>query len=424
MATTFTLTTTLRIVLSLAAAAGVLYFMWARLGSRLSRRQYAVIGLTVLTAAIHMLSGARDYLLYLNGAGYLALLLLLYFVPLGPLAIYRRWLYGVMAAYTLVTIIGYFVIHPLGIMAEMVDPLGLLTKVVEAALLGLLVVDYLAGGQPVTLLLEESEPSPALPANGNWQMPDGQLLEGVPVLAVRGLAYSYPDKPGVLRDINLTIEPGERVGLIGPNGAGKTTLFMSLCGVQKPEAGEIILFGRPLKHRDFRPDIGLVFQEADDQLFSPSVWDDVAFGPQNLGLSPAEVEQRVEAALAAAGVATLADRPPHHLSGGEKRMVSIAGVMAMHPSLVIYDEPSANLDTRSRRRLIEFLQQANHAFIIASHDLEFLLEVCARVILLDQGSIIADGPAREVMSNTQLMEAHGLERPHSLTPHAASILAG
>jgi cobalt/nickel transport system ATP-binding protein len=196
---------------------------------------------------------------------------------------------------------------------------------------------------------------------------------------------------------------------------------MSLVGIQKPEAGEIALFGRPTKHRDFRPEIGLVFQKSDDQLFSPSVRDDVAFGPENLGLPPAEVTQRVTEALTITGVADLADRAPHHLSGGEKRMVSIAGVMAMHPQLVIYDEPSANLDIRSRRRLIEFLQQADHAFIIASHDLEFLLEVCERIILLDEGRIIADGSPHEVMSNIELMKAHGLERPHSLTPHWNAI---
>jgi cobalt/nickel transport system ATP-binding protein len=370
-----------------------------------------------------MLSGATEYLLYLNGVGYLVLLILLYFAPLGPLELYRRWLYGVLAVYILITIIGYFVVHPWGMHGDALDTLGLLTKAVELVLLGLLMVDYRRGGQPVAPLMNGSNTGQAGQRPGPGGEDNGNFSEGVPALETRGLTYSYPGKPNVLREINLTIQQKERVGLIGPNGAGKTTLFMLLCGIYKPEAGEITIFGRPMKQHNFRPEIGLVFQNADDQLFSPSVRDDVAFGPENMGLSRAEIEQRVEAALAITGVTALADRPPHHLSGGEKRMVSIAGVMAMHPRLVIYDEPSANLDIRSRRRLIEFLQLAGHTFIIASHDLEFLLEVCDRVILLDEGRLIADGPARQVMNDEMLMQAHGLERPHSLTPHPQPILA-
>ncbi len=236
-------------------------------------------------------------------------------------------------------------------------------------------------------------------------------------LDVRGLAYSYADNPGVLRDVSLKITPGERVGFVGPNGAGKTTLFFLLCGVHKPDRGQIMLFGEPLRPGRFRPEIGMVFQNADDQLFSPSVRDDVAFGPRNLGLSREEVEARVEAALATAGVSELADRPPHHLSGGEKRMVSIAGVLAMQPRLVIYDEPSASLDTRSRRRLIRFLQASPQTLLVASHDLELILEVCDRVVLLDEGWIVADGAPHEILGDVALMAAHGLERPHSLTPH-------
>jgi cobalt/nickel transport system ATP-binding protein len=416
---TFTLTPTLTIVLSLAATAGVLYFMWSKLRGRLNGVQYVVIGLTVPTAAIHMLSGATAYLLYLNGVGYLVLLLLLYFAPLGPLELYRRWLYGILAIYTVITIVGYVVAHPWGVHGDSLDTLGIFTKAVEVALLIALGVDYMRGGQPVTPLIGKSV-APVLAAA---QSQSQRVPNGGPALEVHELTYSYPDKPNVLQNINLTIQPKERVGLIGPNGAGKTTLFLSLVGIQRPEAGETSLFGQPLKHRDFRPEIGMVFQKSDDQLFSPSVRDDVAFGPDNLGLSTEEIEERVEEALATTGTTKLADRPPHHLSGGEKRMVSIAGVMAMRPRLVIYDEPSANLDMRARRRLIEFLRQAEHAFIIASHDLEFLLEVCHRIILLDGGRIIADGPPHEVMSNATLMEAHGLERPHSLTPHAEPILA-
>ena len=418
MTTTFVLTSTLRIVLSLAATAGVLYFMWASLRTRLNGVQYSVIGLTLFTATVHMLSGASEYLLYLNGVGYLVLLTLLYFAPLGPLELYRRWLYPGLAVYTVITITGYFLAHPWGMPGDSLDTLGIVTKLAEVALLGLLAADYLRGGRPVAPLVKEV----TAPATRQTLSLDGATPPtGIAALDVLGLRYSYPNNPGVLQDISLTIQPKERVGLIGPNGAGKTTLFMSLVGIQKPEAGEIVLFGRSMKHRDFRPEIGLVFQKSDDQLFSPSVRDDVAFGPENLGLPPEEVTQRVTSALTITGVAELAERAPHHLSGGEKRMVSIAGVMAMHPQLVIYDEPSANLDIRSRRRLIEFLQQADHAFIIASHDLEFLLEVCERIILLDEGRIIANGSPHEVMSNAELMEAHGLERPHSLTPHWKAI---
>ncbi|MBC8448434.1 MAG: ABC transporter ATP-binding protein [Chloroflexi bacterium] len=212
--------------------------------------------------------------------------------------------------------------------------------------------------------------------------------------------------------------PGERVGLIGPNGAGKTTLFLLICGVLKPDAGEILLFGKPVVRGKFCPDVGMIFQNPDDQLFCPSVRDDVAFGPLNMGLPRAEVEARVREALSTAGVLELADRPPHHLSGGEKRMVSIAGVLAMRPRLVVYDEPTASLDIRSRRRLIRFLQATQETILIASHDLELILEVCDHVVLIDEGRVVAKGSPEEIMSNVELMEAHGLERPHSLVPHA------
>lgn len=238
-----------------------------------------------------------------------------------------------------------------------------------------------------------------------------------PALLVSGLWFSYPDKRDVLRDINLKVVPGERVGLIGPNGAGKTTLFLAVCGVLKPTLGEIVVLGKPVLNGDFRPEVGLVFQNPDDQLFCPSVRDDVAFGPQNMGLSKEEVEARVREALSVVGGLELANRAAHHLSEGEKRMVSIAGVLAMRPRLLLYDEPSANLDIRSRRRLIRLLQASKETILIASHDLELVLEVCNRVVLIDEGRIIADGEPRQVMADDKLMEAHGQEKPHSLVPH-------
>ena len=241
------------------------------------------------------------------------------------------------------------------------------------------------------------------------------------VLAVSGLCFSYPDRADILQNVNLTVMPRERVGLIGPNGAGKTTFFLVLCGVLKPSAGEILVLGKPVVNRDFRPEIGMVFQNPDDQLFCPSVRDDVAFGPQNMRLPKDEIEARVAESLSAVGCLDLSDRPAHHLSHGEKRMVSIAGVLAMRSQLIFYDEPSANLDIRSRRRLIRLLQASKETIIVAAHDLELILEVCDRVVLIDGGRIIADGIPREIMSNDELMEAHGQEKPHSLMPHPGHL---
>ncbi|AFY85147.1 energy-coupling factor ABC transporter ATP-binding protein [Oscillatoria acuminata] len=236
-------------------------------------------------------------------------------------------------------------------------------------------------------------------------------------VAIDELCFSYPDKADVLQNINLRIHPGDRVGLIGSNGAGKTSLFLSICGILKPISGQITLLNRPVIPGEFRPEIGLVFQNPNDQLFSASVWDDVAFGPQNMGLSGSELSDRVRTALDLTGVRDLETRPPHHLSGGQKRMVAIATVLAMQPQIILYDEPSANLDLRARRRLIHFLQASQQTLLISSHDLELILEVCDRVILMDEGRIITTGSPDVVMADAPLMEAHGLEKPHSLHHH-------
>lgn len=251
----------------------------------------------------------------------------------------------------------------------------------------------------------------------NAQKTNSSTDLSVPALSASELIFSYSKKRIVLQNIDLVIRGGERVGLIGPNGAGKTTFFMLACGVLKPNAGEITLFGKPLTAGQFHPVIGMIFQNSDDQLFSSSVWDDVAFGPKNLGLSNDEIADRVMESLTTTGVLDLVERAPHHLSGGEKRMVSIAGVLAMQPRMIIYDEPSASLDMRARRRLIKFLQKSQETLLVASHDLELILEVCNRVILLDEGKIISDGCPKDIMSDVELMKTHGLERPHSLTFH-------
>jgi len=236
------------------------------------------------------------------------------------------------------------------------------------------------------------------------------------ILSIDSLQFNYPETP-VLRGLSLHVQPGEHIGVIGPNGAGKTTLFHTICGVLKPTGGTIAVYDEPVKSGQFHPRVGLVFQYPDDQLFSPTVWDDVAFGPLNMGLKTVEVEERVTAALSETGMLSFRERAPHHLSGGQKRMVAIAGVRAMQPELVLYDEPSANLDIRARRQLIEFIKQSPETVLVSSHDLELVLEVSSRVILIDGGQIITDGAAVEVMADERLMEAHGLERPHSLRPH-------
>lgn len=230
------------------------------------------------------------------------------------------------------------------------------------------------------------------------------------------LKFEYPETK-VLQGLNLEVEAGEHIGVIGPNGVGKTTMFHSICGVLKPTGGKVELFGHEVKSGQFNPEVGLVFQYPDDQLFSPTVWDDVIFGPLNMGLDLKEAEARTERALKETGMYELRDRAPHHLSGGQKRMVAIAGIRAMKPKVVLYDEPSANLDMRSRRQLIEFIKTSPETVLVSSHDLELILEVSKRVILVDEGKIIADGNPAVILGNVELMEKHGLERPHSLIPH-------
>ncbi len=245
-----------------------------------------------------------------------------------------------------------------------------------------------------------------------------QLTKQEEALATNDLTFAYPHQSPLLQNLTFTIDCGERVGLIGPNGAGKTTLFLLICGILKANAGDIFVFGEPVQAGTFNPNIGLVFQNPDDQLFCPTVWEDVAFGPENLQLSPSQVKERVEEALTITGTETLAEQVPHHLSGGQKCMVAIATVLSMHPQLILYDEPSANLDLFARRRLIDFLQRSQQTSILSSHDLELILEVCDRVLLLNEGEIIADGNPNEIMGNQSLMEQHRLEKPHSLFHHS------
>ena len=241
-------------------------------------------------------------------------------------------------------------------------------------------------------------------------------------ISLNNLCFNYDRERAILTDISLHISTGEKVGLIGANGAGKTTLFMAICGILTPSYGSVTILDRTVVPGEFNPNIGFIFQNPDDQLFCPTVRDDVAFGPENMGFSPTEVTRRVETALSLTGVSHLIDRIPHHLSGGEKCMVAIASVLAMQPQIILYDEPSANLDLKARRRLIKFLRSdrdilsaQKETIVVSSHDLELILEVCERVILLNQGRVIADGVPQEIMRDRILMESNNLEVPHSLT---------
>ncbi len=242
----------------------------------------------------------------------------------------------------------------------------------------------------------------------------------VPAVDLANLTFSYPDGTRALDDISFTVEPGESVALLGPNGAGKSTLLLHLNGYLTPTTGEVRIAGIVLRRETLaaaRAAIGMVFQDPDDQLFMPTVRDDVAFGPLNLGASPAAAAERVTAALERVGGAHLADRPPHRLSFGEKRAVAIATVLAMDPEILVLDEPSANLDPRGRRRLIELLRSFPQTRLIATHDLELAVQLCPRAIVLDGGRVVADGAAVELLDDEPLMLAHGLERPHILRHH-------
>jgi len=239
-------------------------------------------------------------------------------------------------------------------------------------------------------------------------------------IEIRDLCFSYPDGTKALSGISFNVQPGESVGLIGANGAGKSTLLLHLNGFFAASSGDVRIGEislRPDTIAATRRAVGLVFQNPDDQLFMPTVGEDVAFGPLYADWPPERIDTAVTTALARVGMGHVIHRPPYRLSAGEKRAVAIATVLAMDPDVLVMDEPSSNLDPRSRRRLIELLQSFHHTRIIATHDLELVVEVCTRVLVLDGGSIIADGPTRAILSDEALMLAHGLESPHILKHH-------
>lgn len=243
------------------------------------------------------------------------------------------------------------------------------------------------------------------------------------VVAVSDVVFHYPDGHRALDGADLQVAAGERVALLGPNGAGKTTLALHLNGIHLPDTGTVRILDLPVEEAHLtqvRRQVGLLFQDADDQLFMPSVREDVAFGPANLGLRGDELERRVDAALAAVGAGTVADRAPHHLSGGEKRRVALAGVLAMDPAVLVLDEPTSGLDPAGRRELVEVLARLEQTQLVITHDLPFALELCPRAVVMDAGRVVADGPTASVLGDDALLAAHRLELPFGFDPAAAA----
>ena len=242
-------------------------------------------------------------------------------------------------------------------------------------------------------------------------------------ISVRGLAFAYPDGHQALFGVDLEVGAGERVAILGPNGAGKTTLALHLNGILVSSTGTVTIGGVPVDRRamrEVRRRVGIVFQDPDDQLFMPTVRDDVAFGPANLGLRGEDLRQRVDGALAAVAMADVADRAPHHLSFGQRRRVALATVLAMEPEVLVLDEPSSNLDPASRRELAEIIGGLSQTVLMVTHDLPYAAQLCPRSVILDDGQIVADGDTLAVLSDTETLHAHRLELPFGFDPRAAS----
>ena len=246
-----------------------------------------------------------------------------------------------------------------------------------------------------------------------------------PVLDVRGLAYAYPDGHQALFGVDLHVHQGERVALLGPNGAGKTTLVLHLNGILAAGAGSVTVSGLPVvkEHlQEIRRRVGIVFQDPDDQLFLGTVRQDVAFGPANLGVRGAALETRVREALDLVGMADFVDRPPHHLSFGQRRRVAVATVLAMQPEILVLDEPSSNLDPASRRELADILRSLDVTVLMVTHDLPYAMELCPRSVVLSDGAVVADGATYDLLTDAPLMAAHRLELPFGFDPRSVGSL--
>ena len=236
-------------------------------------------------------------------------------------------------------------------------------------------------------------------------------------LLIEELAFAYPDGNQALFGVNLKISKGERVALLGPNGAGKTTLVMHLNGILSTLHGKVFVAGKLVDSKDkeglkqIRSKVGIVFQDPDDQLFMPTVGQDVAFGPYNMGLRDAELDEVVTQALSMVGMLEYKDRPPHHLSFGQRRRVAVATVLAMKPEILVLDEPSSNLDPASRRELAEILRSLDITIIMVTHDIPYANELCERSLILSGGIIAADGKTKDILKNEELLKKHRLELP-------------
>ncbi|GLP71553.1 putative ABC transporter ATP-binding protein [Streptomyces sp. TUS-ST3] len=243
-------------------------------------------------------------------------------------------------------------------------------------------------------------------------------------LEVSGLAFAYPDGHQALFGVDFSIARGERVALLGPNGAGKTTLVLHLNGILSGGVGTVRVAGLPVGRQhmaEIRRRVGIVFQDPDDQLFMPTVREDVAFGPAAAGLKGPELEARVRTALERVGMADFAQRPPHHLSFGQRRRVAVATVLAMEPEILVLDEPSSNLDPASRRELADILRSLDVTVLMVTHDLPYALELCPRSLILSEGTIAADGRTGELLADDELMRAHRLELPFGFDPRSVTM---
>ena len=237
----------------------------------------------------------------------------------------------------------------------------------------------------------------------------------MPTISIEQLSYSYPDGTKALENISLFINANEIVGIAGSNGAGKTTLINHLCGYTFPQTGTITIADLPVTKASLDPirkKVGVVFQNTDDQLFMPTVIDDVAFGLRSMGMSHKDAYEKAMRQLTDLGLEQLCKKPPFHLSQGQKRFVAFAGILAMHPEIIVMDEPTADLDPRNRRITIELISSLSATTrLIVSHDLDFLLDTCSRVVLMNRGKIVTDGPAEEILSSEKLLLENGLELP-------------
>lgn len=238
-----------------------------------------------------------------------------------------------------------------------------------------------------------------------------------PSLEIKDLAFAYPDGNQALYGVNLTVAQGERVALLGPNGAGKTTLVMHMNGIHPAAHGEVRVAGQLVDASDknnlrsIRSKVGIVFQDPDDQLFMPTVGEDVAFGPYNMGVRGEELEKVVIEALELVGMTEFKDRAPHHLSFGQRRRVAVATVLAMKPKILVLDEPSSNLDPASRRELADILRSLAITIVMVTHDLPYALELCERAVILSGGIIVADDKTLQILGDKDLLQAHRLELP-------------